>query len=395
MRRKAFSFGILLLVMIACKGTSLPLAGISTPVSGKATDSGNQPSSIPSEVSIATVTSTPSQPVYDPAQLGDLSKLDSYVVASRETIRNAADPEGGKGQRDTQASLTVINVPRQAHHILTYTNSNIAGQDDETRSQDRYWANGAVYRKADVYSYPAEWLVNAEEDNLFYLDGFTSRLSNIRSARFVGQEDYQGILANHFVFDQMDWVSDPNQYPQQIESVQGNIYLTQDGNYPLHLDYRLSADIWWERNVDTSLGILDVTYDLSSINQVTGIDLPKDIPLQVKLDVGVPLPPGTKLSFVSVNLDPLPYQYSYHYDYDSDLSADEIIAFYQALQPANGWMLDYIYRPPDTPDYVCVTLKSNDQFLGVEIYFPEPSDVMIWFNYPPLSFEPEISCGFH
>jgi hypothetical protein len=342
--KRIFSALILLAIaMLACKSTSLPAAEISPAPQG----STSQPSGAPTELPAAPATETVSPTVFDPARVGSLDMLSGYVVTSKQTFQEGLESDATKGHRLVEESLTLLNAPRQARLLVNYVFTNIPGRDDQEQTTTRYWTGDRVYMQS-----PGYWTIQLPSENdQAYLDPFAAALKAIRSAEYAGPEDYQGTPANHFIFDLSDWVGNHERYPVNLTAVEGNLYLAQDGNYPLHLDLRLTGDIFWIPATDSGEdqvvpGILEEVYDLSAINAVTSIDLPADIPTEVALDTGLPLPPGTKLTYLLV----FP-ALSYDYTYETSLTDDDILAYYANLKSTgevvNGWTVTNTGKDPD------------------------------------------------
>ena len=371
---------VLLLVVTACKQTGYPTAGVATPVPRSPTESLIKVTPTPTVESTPTL-AAPTQPVYDPAQPGDLGKPNSYVLTSKGHIQKGTQSAGLEEALSWQYTLTVINTPRQAQGTRVTRYFATTDHPEQTTTVDGYWLGEATYTYNQEGQY---WVIrpDGEMNKDYFFEYFKFELSSIKTARFVGQEDFQGVPANHFVFDLADWVADA-QSPLKIESVQGNLFLAQDGNYPLHLDYIKTGDALSESAPGTSditylPGVTEFAMDISSINQVTEIVLSEDIPLQVKLSVDVPLPPDAKLSLIMVfqNATRLAY------DYETDLSDDEIIAFYQAFQPANGWTYETVIKGPNGGG--SIGLKKNGKLVLLNIHFNKYTKKnTIGYSYSP------------
>lgn len=347
MKRKYSAFILLAITLLACKLTS-PSAAETSPAAGMPPQgSASQQPEAPTQPPAASPTETASPTVYDPARVGSLDMLNGYVVTSKQIFQEGLEGEATKGQRLVEQTLTILNAPRQARLIDHYAFTNIPGWDDQEKTNTRYWAGDRVYLQT-----PGYWSIQqASEDDRAFLDPFAAALKAIRSAKFAGQEDYQGAPAYHFVIDLSDWVGNHERYPANLASVDGNLYLAQDGNYPLHLDLRLTGDIFWIPASDTEEdhtvpGILEEVYDVSAINAVTSVDLPEDLPTEVPLDAGLPLPPGTKLGYLLV----FP-AVSYDYYFETSLTDVEILAYYANLKSTgavvNGWTVTDTTKDPD------------------------------------------------
>ena len=109
----------------------------------------------------------------------------------------------------------------------------------------------------------------------------SSILSGVLTAQLVGQEDFAGLPANHFVFNETNTASFSSYTPENPSpTVEGDFYLAQDGNYVLYAHSK-----------ESSPGrVYEVTESLSFIGLVNPITLPDDMaPMAQALDVGVSL----------------------------------------------------------------------------------------------------------
>lgn len=339
-------------------------------------------------VASATLTSLPSasptqtpipETVFDPAQAGDLSKFDSYVVSYHYEILKGTGASGIEEQTTGDGTRTVIVKPWQVKIINHWTDYTAQDQSTADSSQTQYWIGDKIYG----YDEQAEfWLIRPEAGNEKYIgDPLASVLSRIKSARFTGQEECQGIPANHYIFDQNDLAPAPGMENYKVEET-GNIWTAQDGNYLLHLDIK-AVGLWPERSEDGSLsetyspGSRTEAFDVSSINKVQEIDLPPDLPTQVELDIGLPIPPGVKLESVMVPKESPP-----SYDYSSTLTDDEILAFYASLQPTNGWEVKMTAKDPDGQGGIVRLTKDGHDVMFVIYYYDYGQEYRFSFSYP-------------
>jgi hypothetical protein len=190
----------------------------------------------------------------------------------------------------------------------------------------------------------------------------------IANAQFTGQEDFQGIPANHFTIDQTDLQAGrdtgPNGY--KIEKTQGDLYLSQTGNYLLHFHLKLTGNVGRVSGSNNYVaGVDESTEDLSSINQLTEIAVPADfLALKLDLNLGVPLPAGSTFSGVIRYTQGLGLDY---YGYHASVTTDDFLAFYKNLAPANGWTVTHIGEVANhylCDTQVCVMLnKGTEQFI--------------------------------
>ena len=100
----------------------------------------------------------------------------------------------------------------------------------------------------------------------------------VLSALFVGQEDFEGVPANHFTLDKTNLrdASDPTA-SYKVEEAQGDVYLAQDGNYLLYFHLKLIGHAYLiPGSTGYTQGVHEMTEGLSSINQLNEIILPAE-----------------------------------------------------------------------------------------------------------------------
>ena len=146
---------VVLILLSACAPASLKAPTGSQPTatpappqpSGRATSTAPstftpepKPSSTPSPSATLTQTAVP-VPVFDPSNIGQLSKLNSFAY----TMKFQMLQTGGSGERDNQSTVTVITNPWQAQIIL-HQMDNTAKEDyprDSTYTWN--WVGDLIY----------------------------------------------------------------------------------------------------------------------------------------------------------------------------------------------------------------------------------------------------------
>lgn len=168
------------------------------------------------------------------------------------------------------------------------------------------------------------------------LDLRSGTVGGLLNADYAGPGEYEGIAADHFVFDETDLASYSGYTPENpAPSVEGDFYLAQDGHYLLYTHSKESSP---DRTYE-------VTEAVSYIGQLTEITLPDDLAgMNQALDVGVGLaailPPGTTLSSM--------IRYSHgigvdYYTYRSPVrDRDDLLTYFRTLPPTNGWSVVHI-----------------------------------------------------
>jgi hypothetical protein len=284
-----------------------------------------QPSETSPPPTTAGVTAPSGPPVFDPQAIGSNLTLPSFVLTV--TVANT-----NSGQlNETVTTTGVINDPISVYQLATFS---YAGTTDGERN---YLVGGRSYKEnvsGDWYLFEAG--DPAAPDYTDRLDLRSGTLAGVLSARLAGQEDFEGIPANHFVFDETDLFSYASYTPENPSpAVEGDFYLAQEGNYVL---YTHSKETSPNRTYE-------VTEALSSIGQVGEITLPAELaPMTQALDIGVDLggllPPGASL------LSMIRYQHGIGVDYykyaTSVRAIDEFLGFFRALPPTNGWTVSHI-----------------------------------------------------
>ena len=270
-------------------------------------------------------TLAPGPPVFDRQSLGDNRMLASFILTV--TVANT-----NSGQLSENITTTgFINEPISAYELATFSSGGIT---DGTR---HYLVGGRSYEEnqfGDWYLYEAESPTAPD-----YTGGLGLRsgtLGGVLTAEFAGQEEYAGIPANHFVFNETDLASYASYSPQKPSpAVEGDFYLAQDGNYVLYTHSKETAPN----------RIYEVTEALSLVAQLTEIVLPADLqPMAQALDIGVNLgdllPPGASLSTMIRYTSGIGVDY---YTYKTSVrTIDDFLNFYSTLAPTNGWAVSHI-----------------------------------------------------
>lgn len=284
------------------------------------------PPSVPPATSRSTTPTTtdpPGPPVYDPQRLGDVLDLASFVLTV--TVDNT-----NSGQlAENITTLGYVQEPISMYRLATFS-----GSTDTTR---KYLVDGRTYEEnqfGDWYLYEVgSRAAPAPSANIEFR---SSILAGVLTAQLVGQEDFAGLPANHFVFNETNTSSFSYYTPENPSpAVEGDFFLAQEGNYVLYAHSK-----------ESSPGrVYEVTEAMSFIGQVGEITLPDDMaPMSQALDVGVDLtsvlPPGSALSELLRYTSGIGIDY---YTYVTSLkNNDEFINFYRTMPPTNGWTVAHI-----------------------------------------------------
>ena len=293
------------------------------------TQTSPSPTAQPSETSPPPTTVGPTvasgPPVFDPQAIGSDPTLPSFILTV--TVDNTND-----GQLNESITTTgFIKDPVSVYQLATFS---FDGTTDGERS---YLVGGRSYKEnisGDWYLFEA-----GSPDTPDYTNSLDSRagaLAGVMSARLAGQEDYEGIPANHFVFNETDLFSYASYTPENPSpAVEGDFYLAQDGNYVLYAHSK-----------ETSPGrTYEVTEALSFVGQVPEIVLPPELaPMTQALDIGVDLgrllPPRASLSSM------IRYKHGIGVDYYAyrtfPETYDEFLNFFRGLPPVDGWTVSHV-----------------------------------------------------
>ena len=325
------SIGLVGLVLASCgpsdAGSSTSAAGPAS--TGTATDQSSGETSAAATSTASSTTSAaptttvaPGPPVYDPQRLGDNLDLASFVLTV--TVDNTNN--GQLAQNITTLGYT--KEPLGMYRLATFS-----GTTDRTR---RYLVNGRTYDEnnfGDWYLYEAGSRAAPEPTDNVELR--SSILSGVLTAQLVGQEEFAGLPANHFVFNETNTTNFSYYTPENPSpAVEGDFYLAQDGNYVLYAHSK-----------ESSPGrTYEVTEAMSFVGQVGAITLPDDMaPMSQALDVGVGLasllPPGSALSGLLRYTNGIGVDY---YTYTTPMKGEDVLNFYRTMPPTNGWTVTHI-----------------------------------------------------
>jgi hypothetical protein len=153
----------------------------------------------------------------------------------------------------------------------------------------------------------------------------------------------------------------------------------------LHFDYKAEGDLWQDMPGDASKdpiyspGSQTVVYTLSSIDQVKEIPVNPDLPSQVAMEPGVPVPAEAELAYVYVQKG----SPSMRYSYNVDLTGDEILAFYTGLPPNNGWTVKSTAKDPAGKGGIIILTNNGYDLLLTASYIDWAGRYSINFSYPP------------
>lgn len=261
-------------------------------------------------------TATVWPPTFVPWTLQDIRQLDSFVVTVNEKNTN-------------NGSLTELT------HTIGYIKEPYSAYDQNNYGSGvdrKYVVNGWTYELTGSN----DWYISAgsKDDIFFKADIPAGNTEKLGAAQFVGQEDFEGIPAYHFVLDPVETTQGDTQY--QLE---GDLYIARDGNYVLYSHWKETSS---QGNFKQ---VYEVTHSLSSINQLTEIKLPADMEemvaaVELPAEMGLPLPGNSVVDRMvryehGIDVD-------LYYFTDPDMSRDQFLDFYRNLPPTDGWEVTHV-----------------------------------------------------
>ena len=321
-------------------GTVVSAGAPPTAAGPQASTGSSEPDTIATEPATTTTAATPTTtlapsttvttvlagpPVFDPQTFGDNLTLSSFVLTV--TVDNT-----NFGQLNHVVTTSgYIRDPFSAYELNTYSYD---GGSDGDRA---FFVNGRSYEETNSGDwYLSEAGAPGTPAATRTLDLRSGTVGGLLSADYAGPGEYAGIAAEHFVFDETDLASYSGYSADNpAPSVEGDYYVAQDGGYLLYTHSKESSP---DR-------VYEVTEALSFVGQLTEISLPDDLAgMNQALDVGVGLaallPPGTTLSSLVRYRNGIGVDY---YTYRSPVrDHDELLAYFRALPPTNGWSVTHI-----------------------------------------------------
>ncbi len=303
--------------------------------------------------SVSTLAPDPS--VFNPNTLGDPLELDSFVFTTEEFHSFNGQPS---------ARTTTTGYIKDPNSISVVTDFH------DGSGMQEYFIGGRTYQLNNSgYWYLYDNGSPAAPSLLEQMRG-AQGMYRVASATFVGPQDYFGIAAYHYTFDETNLDNYSSYTPENPSpEVEGDFFLAQEGNILLYAHLRQVAAGDGYELID------EFTDSLSFVNQLPEITLPADmLPLKEALDMGlslgIPMPPDATVdSMINYNDGGIGV---YYYQFTSSWKNEaEFIDFYSTLQPTNGWTVSFIGQVENLDvhcgDGNCVIIKNGDK--QVILYF--------------------------
>jgi hypothetical protein len=359
---RQFAFVLFLSVMVAsCSQSNLT----QTPASKAASDTPIPATAAKTEESTSEVTPTIYLPELDLIAIGDERELDSFILEITD-VREFESPECLDQSKCT--FFSTIGYIRDSSSMYRAEWSNYINEEVPYV----YLLDGTLYRhipaffdyppRNEIYFRPSEDLIDGFLDMSefkHYPDTLWGS-TFINSAQFLAQEVYEGIPANHFILDKTNLSAPVGEFVGEIQEADGDVYISQDGNYMLFLNLKLTGE----------LGNRELTRKLTSINQIAEFTIPSDFP-NAKLDLSFPLPEEGYLFSYDVNPGWGEGVSKFDVCLPSQLTDEDFLAFYQDLPETNGWVVSQLGH--DLPgsvwyglyDFVMARISKGEQNIYV------------------------------
>lgn len=216
-------------------------------------------------------------------------------------------------------------------------------------------------------------------ENTSYADldmRLTTYLVKVISAKFAGQESYQGLPVYRFTFDTSNLAE--SRAAWKVEAAQGEVLVSVDANIPLYYQVTVRGSILANASGPNYLpGQVTLTKALSQINQPLKIALPANYP-NLATEPGFPLPPGVNLQYLNRVNGVTQYLYA------TQVSGADFSAYYAGLASVNGWSVAKT-GPLQGNSYtcsVCVILSNGKEQVRV-VWESEFNRTVIWVFNPP------------
>jgi len=336
-------------LLAGCGGATDP--GASDTLSSAPTDSssGEDSTTTTAAAISAPPTTAPDPTIFVPNNLVDPRELQSFVLTVVEAHSSNGVPYG------RTSTIGYTNEPSNAYVEIQYS-----GGDS---SKDYFVDGRTLQLNNQNFWYLFESGSPAAPNILYELDN-SDALSDVTTAVFAGEEDFAGVAAYHFTFDETN-LQNYSSYTTDRPSpeVEGDFFVAQDGGYVIYAHSRQVAAGEGYELID------EFTETLSSVNQLAAITVPADMqPLNDALDLGLtlglPMPTdGVLDSMINYNDGGIGV---YYYQYKASWASHaEFLDFYLTLQPTNGWTVAHIGQVKNLDIHCdegnCVILKNGDQ----------------------------------
>ena len=217
--------------------------------------------------------------------------------------------------RDPAAQRIVMNS--------TGTGENAIGSVEYIQIGDTAWMNMGE---------ESGWMqVSAEESEMVFGQGFfdfaeEDFLNEIEGARRVGDETVNGIPCRHYVFDETSLFAGAWGAWGELDKVNGEVWISAKDGFTVK--YTLDAEGKGLMGEGERSEHLSVVFEVYDINANIVIEPPSDAETGMPEDI--PLMPDAKVDMAMGGM----------MMYTTASSVEDVVAFYEAQMPTNGWTQD-------------------------------------------------------
>jgi hypothetical protein len=318
--------------------TDTPLPPTDTPV---------PPTDTPMPTSTPIPTPTPTPEPLDPSSLVPPEDLESYLF-TEEILWEGMAPDDSEASFRTSTIIEYVREPAAMHLSMTSNQPEVLMalelMETEGDTMDMYVIEGSIYMP--VFGSWMQVSLDAPESMLdlsempfnpedISFGGVYTMTQWLEHAEYEGEETYNGLEVVHYSFDETAFDLDLLPAGMEVEGASGNLYVTVEGGYLVHMDLTLSGT-----NLDLSTealeptlaeGSLEYTADLSSINEPIAVELPEEVVEATRLPEDIPLPEDVS-QWMALDMMGM-----HAFVFGSDSPAADIADFYRTEMPENGW----------------------------------------------------------
>jgi hypothetical protein len=140
-------------------------------------------------------------------------------------------------------------------------------------------------------------------------------------------QEVNGVQCYQYTFTEKDIMPEKADEERAVARAQGEASVAVDGGYIVKLTLDASIDASTEDEMFQK-GTLNLTYELSDINQPITIELPPEATEKAKGREDIPMLPDAKMEFSTPDM----------VSYNTASSVKDAIAFYETEMPKQGWM---------------------------------------------------------
>ncbi len=290
---------------------------------------------------------TPILEPLEPSRLAPPEDLDSFVFTEEVSWEGTA-PDGTEVSYQSSTIITYVGDPMAFQITGTsnepYMQMALEAAGAEGNTMDAYFVEGSLY--IPVLGSWMQVSLDAptsatglgelpfDPEHLTLGDAYTVT-QWLDVAEAVGSETYEGIDVEHYRFDETAFNPDLLPTGMEVEEASGNLYVTVEGGYMLHMDMTLSGTglvLSAEAEEPTlSEGTLVYRADLSSINEPVAIELPEEAVQATLLPEDIPVPADAS-QWMAYDL-----MGAKSFLFASDSSPEDVAAFFRVEMPENGW----------------------------------------------------------